>query len=70
MPQQPETTRTTLRNVVEQAAQAWDQLQLMYARQDAERKRTQECGSWPRDAFESWVDDLVQNAKEALNAQP
>lgn len=65
-----EKTTPTLPGVAAQAAQAWDQLQLMYGRQDAEHKRKGFCGSWPRDAFESWIDDLVQNAKEALNAQP
>ena len=63
-------TNEKLAAVAKQAAQGWKELQKMYDGQDREHKEHGEIGSHHRDAFEAWLDDLVQNAEDALTKEP
>lgn len=47
------------------ASKLWDQLQQMYDTQDTKEWKKSRS-SWPRDIFESYIDDIVEKSKEAL----
>lgn len=50
------------------AANAWEELRVMYAGQDYERRTTGEIGSQHRDKFEAFLDTLVDAAMTALGS--
>lgn len=54
------------RTVVEEATKGWEHLKEWYDGADKERSESGEIGSQHRDGFETWLDTLVEDAKEAL----